>query len=119
MEPERATPLLRVADVAKSAAGYRDNLGFEIDPFPDHPPHVFAILNRGAAEIMLRKSHVGRPALTNLSLNFGSGTRTRLTSGFCGRNGIIKQRRSAEMHGQLGADLRWSGCRRVSSQRAK
>lgn len=60
MEPERATPLLRVADVAKSVAWYRDFLGFRIDPFPDSPPHVFAILTRGAAEIMLRQSPVGR-----------------------------------------------------------
>ena len=60
MEPERATPLLRVANVATSAAWYRDVLGFEIDRFPDHPPYVFAILRRGAAEIMLRQSQFGR-----------------------------------------------------------
>ena len=60
MEPERATPLLRVADVARSAAWYRDILGFQVDPFPDDAPHVFAILTRGAAEIMLRKSPYGR-----------------------------------------------------------
>jgi catechol 2,3-dioxygenase-like lactoylglutathione lyase family enzyme len=60
MEPERATPLLRVADVARSATWYRDVLGFEVDAFPDHPPHVFAILKRGAAEIMLRRSPFGR-----------------------------------------------------------
>lgn len=58
MEPERATPLLRVADVARSAACYRDVLGFEIDAFPDHPPYVFAILRRGTAEIMLRQSRL-------------------------------------------------------------
>jgi catechol 2,3-dioxygenase-like lactoylglutathione lyase family enzyme len=60
MQLERATPLLRVADVARSASWYRDTLGFEIDAFPDHPPYVFAILRRGAAEIMLRKSAFGR-----------------------------------------------------------
>jgi catechol 2,3-dioxygenase-like lactoylglutathione lyase family enzyme len=60
MEPERATPLLRVADVARSATWYRDVLGFEIDAFPDQPPYVFAILRRGAAEIMLRQSRFGR-----------------------------------------------------------
>lgn len=60
MEPERATPLLRVADVARAAAWYRDVLGFEIDAFPDHPPYVFAILRRGTAEIMLRQSRFGR-----------------------------------------------------------
>ena len=60
MEPERATPLLRVADVEKSAAWYRDVLGFEIDAFPDRPPYVFAILRRGTAEIMLRQSRFGR-----------------------------------------------------------
>ena len=60
MEPERATPLLRVADVGKSAAWYRDNLGFEVDAFPDRAPHVFAVLRHGAAEILLRQSQFGR-----------------------------------------------------------
>lgn len=62
VEAERATPLLRVADVARSAAWYRDTLGFEIDAFPDAPPHDFAILTCGAAEIMLRQSNIGRSA---------------------------------------------------------
>ena len=60
MEPERAIPLLRVADVARSAAWYRDILGFNVDVFPDEKPHVFAILTRGPAEIMLRRSSFAR-----------------------------------------------------------
>jgi catechol 2,3-dioxygenase-like lactoylglutathione lyase family enzyme len=42
-----ATPVLRVADVAKSIAFYRDTLGFTGDPFPEKPPYEFAILRRG------------------------------------------------------------------------
>jgi catechol 2,3-dioxygenase-like lactoylglutathione lyase family enzyme len=60
MRPEKAIPLLRVADVGKSAAWYRDMLGFEIDAFPDGPPHVFAILRRDSVELMLRRSPFGR-----------------------------------------------------------
>jgi catechol 2,3-dioxygenase-like lactoylglutathione lyase family enzyme len=43
MDPEKAIPLLRVADVARSARWYRDTLGFEIEAFPEQAPHVFAI----------------------------------------------------------------------------
>lgn len=50
-----ATPVLRVTDVAKSMAFYRDALGFVGDPFPDKPPYEFAILCHGQTEIMLRR----------------------------------------------------------------
>lgn len=48
------TPVLRVKDVAQSIAFYRDALGFVGDPFPEQPPHEFAILRQGKTEIMLR-----------------------------------------------------------------
>src|SRR5262245_60980900 len=49
-----AVPVLRVADVARSVEWYRNTLGFAGDPFPDKPPHKFAILRQGQTEIMLR-----------------------------------------------------------------
>jgi uncharacterized glyoxalase superfamily protein PhnB len=51
----KAVPLLRVADVARSLAWYRGTLGFSADPFPAQPPHQFALLRHGPAEIMLRR----------------------------------------------------------------
>ncbi len=62
MQAQLAVPLLRVADVARSAAWYHDVLGFEADPFPERPPYEFAILRHGPAEIMLRRGSAGRPA---------------------------------------------------------
>jgi catechol 2,3-dioxygenase-like lactoylglutathione lyase family enzyme len=50
----QAVPVLRVSDVARSVAWYRDVLGLVGDPFPAAPPHRFAILRRGGAEVMLR-----------------------------------------------------------------
>jgi uncharacterized glyoxalase superfamily protein PhnB len=50
-----ATPVLRVADVGKSLAWYREMLDFDGAPFPEKPPHDFAILRHGECEIMLRK----------------------------------------------------------------
>ena len=61
MQPQLAVPLLRVADVARSMAWYRDVLGFEVDPFPERPPYEFAILRRGPVEVMLRRASEGRP----------------------------------------------------------
>lgn len=55
MPIDRAVPLLRVADVARSIAWYRGTIGFVGDPFPAHPPHEFAILRHGSAELMLRR----------------------------------------------------------------
>lgn len=49
-------PVLRVSDVERSIAWYRDNLGFEPDPFPGEPPFEFCILRRDATELMLRRS---------------------------------------------------------------
>lgn len=50
-----ATPVLRVADVGKSLAWYREMLAFDGAPFPEKPPYEFAILRHGECEIMLRK----------------------------------------------------------------
>lgn len=47
-------PLFQVADVGRSIAWYRDVLGFEAHPFPKEPPYVFAVLNSGPVEIMLK-----------------------------------------------------------------
>jgi uncharacterized glyoxalase superfamily protein PhnB len=55
MPIKQAVPLLRVADVARSILWYRENLGFVADPFPPVPPHAFAMLRQGTAEIMLRR----------------------------------------------------------------
>jgi uncharacterized protein (TIGR02246 family) len=50
-----AVPVFQVSSVARSAAWYRDVLGFTADPFgpPDDP--VFAILRRDGVELMLQK----------------------------------------------------------------
>jgi catechol 2,3-dioxygenase-like lactoylglutathione lyase family enzyme len=61
MRAQRAVPVLRVADVARSASWYRDILGFDVDPFPATPPYDFAILRHGTAELMLSCSGVPRP----------------------------------------------------------
>jgi len=55
MALKQAIPLLRVADVARSMEWYRDVFGFVGDPFPDAPPHEFAILRQGQVELMLRR----------------------------------------------------------------
>jgi catechol 2,3-dioxygenase-like lactoylglutathione lyase family enzyme len=55
MAVQKAIPLLRVADVAKSLAWYRDVLGMDGDPFPPAPPYAFVILQHGEAELMLRR----------------------------------------------------------------
>lgn len=49
-------PVLRVFDVARSIAWYRDNLGFVPDPFPEEAPHEFCVLRRDATELMLRRA---------------------------------------------------------------
>jgi hypothetical protein len=51
---QKAVPVLRVADVGRSMAWYRDLLGFSADPFPAAPPYRFAILRQGPTELMLR-----------------------------------------------------------------
>ena len=55
MAIQRAVPLLRVTDVARSMKWYREILTFVGDPFPAVPPHEFAILRQGEAELMLRR----------------------------------------------------------------
>jgi uncharacterized glyoxalase superfamily protein PhnB len=54
MPAQRAVPVLRVIDVGRSLAWYREVLGFVGDPFPDKAPYRFAILRHGSAELMLR-----------------------------------------------------------------
>lgn len=51
-----AAPLLRVRDVGRSIAWFRDTLGFAADPFPTAPPYLFAILFRDGVEIMVRRA---------------------------------------------------------------
>ena len=55
MAIKQAVPVLRVADVGRSIEWYRGTLGFVGDPFPATPPHQFAILRHGPAEMMLRR----------------------------------------------------------------
>jgi catechol 2,3-dioxygenase-like lactoylglutathione lyase family enzyme len=43
-----------VADIAATIAWYKEKLGFNGDPFPAHPPYVFAIVFRDDIEIMLQ-----------------------------------------------------------------
>ena len=50
----KAVPVLQVADVGVSIKWYREMLGFSADPFPESPPHQFAILRHGQTELMLR-----------------------------------------------------------------
>ena len=50
----KAVPVLEVADVAVSMNWYREMLGFSADPFPEAPPHQFAMLRHGQTELMLR-----------------------------------------------------------------
>lgn len=55
MPIKQSIPLLRVTDVARSIQWYRDILGFTGDAFPPRPPHQFALLRHGTAELMLRR----------------------------------------------------------------
>lgn len=50
-------PVVRVSDVARSLAWYRDNLGFEADPQPADAPHDSCALRRDRTELMLRRAH--------------------------------------------------------------
>jgi uncharacterized glyoxalase superfamily protein PhnB len=51
----RAVPVLRVLDVGRTMEWYRTTLGFTADPFPEAPPHAFAILRHGPGEMMIRR----------------------------------------------------------------
>jgi len=49
-----AVPTFLVADVADTAQWYAANLGFDTaGVFPEQPPHAYASMQRGPAEIML------------------------------------------------------------------
>jgi catechol 2,3-dioxygenase-like lactoylglutathione lyase family enzyme len=53
-ELKKLTPNLIVSDVARSAAWYRDVLGFSVVmTVPEQAPHAFAILQSGSVEIFL------------------------------------------------------------------
>jgi catechol 2,3-dioxygenase-like lactoylglutathione lyase family enzyme len=80
-------PLFRVADVARSISWYREVLGFLAEPFPAEPPYEFAILRRGTAEIMLRRSAGGRPAGGG-----GWDAYVRLSGGIHALYGTLQQR---------------------------
>lgn len=53
-EPVCVTAVLAVADVDRTARWYGDAFGFDVAPFPQHPPYQFALLSRGGAELMVR-----------------------------------------------------------------
>lgn len=53
-EPVCVTAVLAVADVQRSATFYANSFGFDVAPFPQHPPYQFALLSRGGAELMVR-----------------------------------------------------------------
>lgn len=49
-------PVLRVTDVERSIAWYREILGFEPEPSPGEPPVESCVLRRDATELMLRRA---------------------------------------------------------------
>lgn len=55
MKFERSMPVLEVSDVQKSAAFYRDMLGFRTSPFYGDPP-AFCMVNRDMVSIALDQS---------------------------------------------------------------
>lgn len=50
----QTVPVLQVADVGRSVRWFADVFGFAATTFPEAPPYSFAILTRGATEIMLQ-----------------------------------------------------------------
>ena len=50
----RAAPTFPVADVTATIRWYESELGFTVFPFPQNPPHVFAIVSRDTVEIMFQ-----------------------------------------------------------------
>src|SRR5689334_5954178 len=51
----RIAPTFAVADISATIRWYEDELGFTSYPFPQHPPHVFAIVNRDTVKIMFQR----------------------------------------------------------------
>jgi uncharacterized glyoxalase superfamily protein PhnB len=61
---QSASPVFLVGDIAATMRWYETVLGFDADPFPESPPHVFCILRKDGVEIMLQHHHGYRkPAL--------------------------------------------------------
>jgi catechol 2,3-dioxygenase-like lactoylglutathione lyase family enzyme len=56
-------PVLRVTDVERSIAWYRDNLGFDPEVPSADAPHESCILRRDATELMLRRALTPLPRL--------------------------------------------------------
>lgn len=54
-------PVLRVADITRSLAWYRDHLGFAADVPPTDAPPESCILRRDDTELMLRRVAPGSP----------------------------------------------------------
>ena len=50
-----AAPAFAVADVGETIRWYQEQLGFTANPFPETPPHVFAIVSRDTVEIMFQR----------------------------------------------------------------
>jgi uncharacterized glyoxalase superfamily protein PhnB len=50
-----AAPTFVVADIGETIRWYREQLGFTAYPFPETPPHVFAIVSREHVEIMFQR----------------------------------------------------------------
>jgi hypothetical protein len=48
-------PVLVTSDVGATARWYESVLGFKATLFPEQPPYAFAILDRDAIEIMIRR----------------------------------------------------------------
>jgi uncharacterized glyoxalase superfamily protein PhnB len=49
-----AAPTFAVSDVGETIRWYQEVLGFTAYPFPENPPHVFAIVSRDKVEIMFQ-----------------------------------------------------------------
>jgi len=51
-----SVPVLRVRDVARTVAWYRQHFGFQAEAFPEHGTHEFAILERDGVQLLVRRS---------------------------------------------------------------
>ena len=51
----RIAPTFPVADIGATIRWYETELGFTSFPFPQNPPHVFAIVSRDTVEIMFQR----------------------------------------------------------------